>query len=124
MNSVAVSFIGFLGLLTGALSTYFVATKKMSGRVSSTEATELWNEARILREEGSVRIQRLEKKVEELEGKLARVIAENYELMSAKIDSERELKRLAKMNEDRITENERLSKLLISYQEERRKEKP
>jgi hypothetical protein len=61
---IIVAALGAIGLLFAPLGAYFVAKRQFSGRVETTDAKELWAEARSLRKQAFDRIAELNRLVE------------------------------------------------------------
>lgn len=56
-----------IAAIVGPLFTYLIAVRRLSGRIDTTEAQDLWKEAGRLREWSAEQIKRLEKRVDLLE---------------------------------------------------------
>lgn len=67
--------------LGGPFLAYLLAVRKTSGRIKSSDASELWEEAASIRRECAERVRALEARVRELEDINMRLQAENYRLM-------------------------------------------
>lgn len=77
--------------LVGALATYLVAARNLSGKIRHTEATELWAESRSIREWSQKRADDLAAHVERLEARLVEVEKANTVLASENRKMVREL---------------------------------
>lgn len=66
--------------LAAPLVSYFVAARKLSGRIGTSEAALLWKEAHAMRSEYRERAQACEAQVKVLRNELQTVIAANWEL--------------------------------------------
>ena len=87
-------FVPLLVALVGPIGAYLIAARRLSGRIASSEASELWAESRSIREhlqarlaaanereaKARERIGVLEDRVDELEGELRAAQAEVEEL--------------------------------------------
>jgi hypothetical protein len=71
----------FLGLIIGALGTYLIAARRLSGKVTTSDAAELWKESREIRIELEGRNRYLSKRLDELASELADLRRENSRLM-------------------------------------------
>lgn len=69
-----------LAALVGALSTYLVSARTLSGKIKNSDAEELWAESRSIREWSTSRVKDLNEHVEELERRLATIEQANSEL--------------------------------------------
>lgn len=67
--------------LVGPLVTYLVAVRRLSGKVASSEATELWAESKSIRDWSSARITELNGVVSRLEMRVARCEGQNDKLV-------------------------------------------
>lgn len=63
-----------------ALSTYFIVARKASGRIATTEASKLWDEAKSLREVYKEDLAQLRLEVSVLEQEVEKLEEENREL--------------------------------------------
>jgi peptidoglycan hydrolase CwlO-like protein len=63
-----------------SLGTYLVAARRLSGKVGSSEAAELWEESRSIRKWGGERIAELNRVVEKLETRVGFVETQNNDL--------------------------------------------
>ncbi len=68
--------LGALGVFAGPVLTYIIATKKLSGKIATSEASELWDEARQIRMEYREEIVRLRESEAECKTMLDKVKAE------------------------------------------------
>lgn len=69
-----------IGSIIAALSTYFIAVRKLSGRIATTEAAQLWEESNRIREEYRAQLAISNERVVDLEKRVAGIEAHNYEL--------------------------------------------
>jgi hypothetical protein len=121
--TIIVAVVGLIGILGGALGSFLVSAKKMGGKVSSTEAADLWIEARQLREDATRRILRLEERAALLDEKVAALTHENFDLLVSSTGYESEIKRLVERVEEQNKEITDLRKIITDLQEQLRKER-
>ena len=69
--------------LGGPLLAYLLAARKTSGRIRSSDASELWEESAAIRRECAERVRVLETRVKELEGINMQLQTENWRLQRA-----------------------------------------
>jgi predicted RNase H-like nuclease (RuvC/YqgF family) len=69
-----------LGILASALGAYLVAARRFGGKIRTSEAAQLWEEARELRREYKADIARLEDRLKELAEQNRQLYLENSEL--------------------------------------------
>lgn len=69
--------------LGGPFLTYLIAARRTSGRIRSSDASELWAEAGAIRRECAERVRALEARVTELEKRNMELVQENYRLQRA-----------------------------------------
>jgi chromosome segregation ATPase len=69
--------------LIGGLGTYLVAARRFSGKIGSSDASELWKESRSIREWSQERIEELTSTVKGLERRVSHVEAQNADLGEA-----------------------------------------
>ena len=79
--------IALIGVVVGPLITYLIAAKRLSGRVSTSAAAELWEESRSIRQDLTKRNEYLRKlvdgcdeRIEKLENRIDTLEAEKYQL--------------------------------------------
>jgi chromosome segregation ATPase len=68
----------------GALGSYLAVARKLSGKINTSDATELWNESRSIREWSAERIATLTAEVSELEQRVEVVEGHNLALVNDK----------------------------------------
>lgn len=73
-----------LAAVFAALASYLAAARKLSGKINTSDATELWNESRSIREWSSERIGVLTSQVSELEHRIEVVEGYNLALVGEK----------------------------------------
>jgi hypothetical protein len=67
--------------LTSPVLGYHLAIRKASGRVGSSDASQLWAEARALRSDQNERIRVLEQRLEWQEKRVMELVSENNRLL-------------------------------------------
>ncbi len=77
--------------LVGPLFGYLAAARKMSGRIQTTEASDLWAESASIREWSASRIKTLNALVAKLENRVDELEQEREELISDKLSLMRRL---------------------------------
>lgn len=105
--------------LVGALGSYFVAARKLSGKIGTSDASQLWQESKDIRGDYRERLRESHSRVDELERRIGRLEGNNDELSRenttlrltvARLESEAAA---AKERLDRLTaENESLRALV------------
>lgn len=75
--------IPILTIFIGPLLAYLVASRRLSGDIQTSEATDLWRESASIREDYRDQIRILTARVRELEGQLAKCMAETNRLREA-----------------------------------------
>lgn len=73
-------FALILGAIVGPIGAYLAAARRFSGKVDTTEATDLWKEAASIRKWSTDRIESLEKRVGDLEQGNSELVRENVRL--------------------------------------------
>jgi predicted RNase H-like nuclease (RuvC/YqgF family) len=72
------SIVGtFVGTIAVALIGYVVAVRKASGKISSSEASDLWEESRAMRADYAVRLQRCDERIAQMETRQSTLEAAN-----------------------------------------------
>lgn len=103
--------------IIGPFLTYLISSRKMSGEIRHSEATELWAESRSIREYSSGRIKELDDHIDDLEERLTKVELANTELAADNRKLMREIydyrSRIQNLQEDKST----LTRLLAQEQE-------
>lgn len=72
--------IAVIAALAGALVTWLVAARRFSGKIATTEAKDLWEEARSIRGWAYEEINSLRERLDEAEGAYEKCRKENKEL--------------------------------------------
>lgn len=72
--------IAIVGSLAAALVTWLVAQRRFSGKIDSSEATDLWQEAKDLRKWSQERIDAQDAKIARLEERIDGLFRENRSL--------------------------------------------
>jgi chromosome segregation ATPase len=72
--------VAVIAAVAGPLGAYVVAAKRFSGRIASSDATELWKESSSIREWSGAQITALTQKVERLESSVRALEDNNEEL--------------------------------------------
>jgi chromosome segregation ATPase len=73
-----------LAAVCGGLLSYLAAARRLSGKVSTSEATDLWAESRSIREWSAGRIAELTEEIRTLEKRIENVEGHNEELLTDK----------------------------------------
>lgn len=99
MNTLAV--IAAIGVaVISALGAYLAAAKRLSGRIDTTEAAELWKEAASQRESDRARLTAVEQRNADLEARMAALERDNLRLMREALDYAAEISRLRSERDD------------------------
>lgn len=77
--------IAILVALIGPIATYLVAVRQLSGKIKTSDASELWEESRSIREWSTGRIKDLTEQIRRLEARLDEVEMLNHALMEENI---------------------------------------
>jgi chromosome segregation ATPase len=73
-----------IAAMLGAMGSYLAVARKLSGKINTSDATELWNESRSIREWSADRIATLTSQVSELEHRVEVVEGYNLTLVTEK----------------------------------------
>lgn len=76
-----VGIFGAIVALGGPLVTYLVAARKLSGRIGSSDATELWQESRSIRDWSKAQIEMLTARIAAVEEQNATLASANADLV-------------------------------------------
>lgn len=87
---------GFAGVVVGGLVAYFVARRKNSGSISTSDAASLWEESNTLRQEYRLRAENLEEQLREVNTKLQSVMEE---LGKLRLNSATMIEKIAELKE-------------------------
>lgn len=96
--------------LIAPLLAYLAAARRASGRIGTTEAERIWEEAGDLRRVYREEIDRLREDIVKIEGRLSQLETENQDLRDKNTALEQEIQSLHSENEQLKRENARLSK--------------
>lgn len=78
--SVATLVVGVLSVIAAPLVAYIVATRRLSGKISTSEASELWKESTAIRHDYRDRLRFADDHLRELEGRVRALEKENTTL--------------------------------------------
>lgn len=81
MTATSTALIGLAGTLAGALAIYLTAIRKLSGRISTSEATSLWEESKAMRDDYRAQLEAAERRTAALEARVERLEDENSGLV-------------------------------------------
>jgi hypothetical protein len=76
----AIALLGIIALFAAPLVTYLVAARQFSGKIATSDATDLWEESRSIRDWSQKRINELNDLVVHLERRVAEVEVKNHGL--------------------------------------------
>lgn len=74
-------FVALFIALIAPVGAYLVASRKLSGQIKDSDATELWAESKSIREWATQRIKELNAHIDLLELRLAEVERQNFDLV-------------------------------------------
>ena len=80
MSASTLSIIAIVGALLAPLVTYFINARKLSGKIATSEAADLWEESRAIRESLEERNTRLRERIDELEHRVDALRERNAKL--------------------------------------------
>lgn len=110
--------------IVGPLIAYLTAARKLSGRVATTDADELWAESRALRDDYREQLTvtqgrqaRLEERVADLEKRNTDLARENVELRREAAEAERTITDLRERVEELERENAELKAHVAAIEE-------
>ena len=98
MSGNAAWIVPIVVALIAALGTYLGIVRRASGKIATTEAAKLWDEAGNLREVYRKEIDRLQGKIDEIEGRLTTLEVENSDLREKNLRLEKENVKLHEEN--------------------------
>lgn len=70
IDDTAALIVGLLGVILGPLVAYVVASRKLSGKIATSEAADLWAESSRLREDYRKQLARSEQRVTQLQARV------------------------------------------------------
>lgn len=91
--------VAALGTAVGTLVRYLTASRKLSGKIGTSDATELWAASKEMRNEYRDDLASANKRLAALEGRLATVEADNHELANENLLLKRQVDLLKHENE-------------------------
>lgn len=74
-------FAAIVVALFGPVATYVVAVRKLSGKVGTSEASQLWEESRSIRNDYRAQIEHLNDTVKQCEGRISTLEHRNDDLL-------------------------------------------
>lgn len=74
---MSASVLALIAALAAPIGAYLVAARRFSGKIKTSEAEELWAEARSIRQDSARRLETLNAVVERLEARVGSLEAEN-----------------------------------------------
>jgi septal ring factor EnvC (AmiA/AmiB activator) len=93
--------VALIAAIVGPLATYVVASRKLSGRIDTSEAASLWEESRDIRSDYRDRLAEAEKRMAQLEARVAeeerantKLTRENIQLVAKNQECEWEIRKL------------------------------
>lgn len=86
-----------LAAAVGAFASYLAVVRRLSGKVSTSEATDLWAESRSIREWSADRITSLQAEVHDLQVRMATLEGHNEQLLT---DKEKLIKKVEELTLD------------------------
>lgn len=78
--------VGAISTILGSIFAYILAVRKMSGRVSTTDAEQLWREAGDIRQDYKSRLIDESLRTRDLEKRVAILEGQNHDLMKQNFD--------------------------------------
>jgi len=84
-NTTTIALITFAGIVAGVLGTYFGTKRVKSGKIITTEATQLWEESNSMRAELRAEVAALKEEIKLLKAENKEIKAEN-EILRQRID--------------------------------------
>lgn len=80
IGAIDPAFIALLIALVGPAGAYLVAVRQLSGKIKNSDASELWEESRSIREWSTARNKELSDHIEKLETRVDELEEENRKL--------------------------------------------
>ena len=77
---VSPALIALIVALVGPVGAYLVAVRQLSGKIKNSDASELWEESRSIREWSTARNKELTEQIERLETRVDELEEENRQL--------------------------------------------
>lgn len=102
----------FVLSLVGPLVTYLIAARQFSGKIATSDASELWRESKEIRDWGTTRIAELSATVEILERRVTKCEQQNHVLLRENEDLGRQVRTQTATIEDLRAEIVRLREAL------------
>lgn len=100
---------GVVGVIVSAVTGYLLAVRRFSGEIDTSEAQQLWNEARAIRDDQRVKLDRSDERSLSLEIRVAKLEDRNNDLTTENLHLRAEVeecKRLGERMRERIAELE------------------
>lgn len=94
MSGHATVWVGIAAIVIAPLVSYLAASRRLSGKIATSDADALWTESRSIREDYRARLDAGNKRIAELEARVAEVEKLNNSLTSKNSLLERETERL------------------------------
>lgn len=116
MNGNTVAIIATLAALIGPLLAFLATSKKMSGKIGTSDADKLWDEAERQREDYRQRIERSDKRVAALEMRVDSLEGLNRNLRQENFDHESTIQKLNDRVESLEKENTKLKEQIVDLQ--------
>lgn len=85
-TSIWVAFFALIAAIIGPLITYIAANRKLSGKISTSEAESLWAESASMREDYRTRLDQANKRISDLEARFTESERRGNELERQNID--------------------------------------
>lgn len=89
-----------------AFGAYLAAVRRLSGKIATSEASELWEESKSIREDYRLQIERAAKRVADLERRIAEAERRNVDVERQNLDLERSNAELVKRLDQLDREND------------------
>lgn len=98
----------FAGVVASGLVTYFIARRNTSGNINTSQAAELWAESNKLRAEYKERAEKLETRLQEVNNQLSEVMGQLAQLRTKDGVNEQRISELERIIKELRAENQRL----------------
>lgn len=82
--------LAFLAAVAGSLGAYLAATRKLSGKIGTSDADKLWDASEQMRSEYRERLTASERRTAEVEGRVAELEKQNNELARENMELHKE----------------------------------